>query len=61
MLDGAALERNLHAMQALCDTAGVRLRAHGKMHKCSTLAKRQIALGAAGICAQTIGEAETFA
>jgi 3-hydroxy-D-aspartate aldolase len=61
VLDGAALERNLHAMQALCDTAGVRLRAHGKMHKCSTLAKRQIALGAAGLCAQTIGEAETFA
>ena len=61
MLDGAALERNLRAMQALCDAAGVRLRAHGKMHKCSTLARRQIELGAVGVCAQTIGEAEVFA
>jgi D-serine deaminase-like pyridoxal phosphate-dependent protein len=58
---GEALERNLMAMQARCDAANVRLRAHGKMHKCSTLARRQIALGAAGVCAQTIGEAEVFA
>ena len=55
------LERNLDLMQARCDAAGVGLRAHGKMHKCSTLAKLQIAKGALGICAQTIGEAEAFA
>jgi D-serine deaminase-like pyridoxal phosphate-dependent protein len=55
------LERNLDLMQARCSTAGVGLRAHGKMHKCSTLAKLQIAKGADGICAQTIGEAEAFA
>ncbi len=61
VLDRSALERNLAAMQALCDAAGVGLRAHGKMHKCSTLAKRQIALGAVGVCAQTVGEAEAFA
>lgn len=61
MLDAAALDRNLRAMQARCDAAGVRLRAHGKMHKCSMLAKRQVALGAVGVCAQTIGEAEAFA
>jgi len=61
VLDRAALDRNLAAMQSRCDAAGVWLRAHGKMHKCSTLAKRQVALGAAGLCAQTIGEAETFA
>ena len=30
----AALEQNLAAMQGLCDAAGVKLRAHGKMHKC---------------------------
>ena len=47
-------------MQRMCDTAGVRLRAHGKMHKCSTLARRQIEFGAVGVCAQTIGEAEAF-
>lgn len=58
---GEALERNLGAMQKLCEAAGVKLRAHGKMHKCSTLALRQMALGAVGVCAQTIGEAEVFA
>jgi 3-hydroxy-D-aspartate aldolase len=55
-----ALERNLDRMQARCANAGVRLRAHGKMHKCSTLAKLQIAKGAVGVCAQTVGEAEAF-
>ncbi|KRB52431.1 MAG: alanine racemase [Pseudomonadota bacterium] len=57
----AALEQNLAAMQGLCDAAGVRLRAHGKMHKCSTLGRRQVELGAVGLCCQTVGEAETFA
>jgi D-serine deaminase-like pyridoxal phosphate-dependent protein len=55
------LERNLDLMQARCDAASVGLRAHGKMHKCSSLARLQIAKGAVGICAQTIGEAEAFA
>ena len=58
---GDALERNLLAMQSRCDAAGVKLRAHGKMHKCSTLARRQVEVGAVGVCAQTIGEAEVFA
>lgn len=57
----ASLERNLAAMQGLCDAAGVRLRAHGKMHKCSTLGLRQMELGAVGLCCQTVGEAETYA
>jgi 3-hydroxy-D-aspartate aldolase len=56
----SALERNLDEMQGRCDAAGVDLRAHGKMHKCSTFAKLQVAKGAIGICAQTIGEAEVF-
>lgn len=55
------LEANLAAMQAACDAAGVALRAHGKMHKCSTLGRRQVELGAVGLCCQTVGEAETFA
>ena len=55
-----ALERNLARMQQACASAGVRLRAHGKTHKCSTLARRQVALGAVGVCAQTVGEAEAF-
>src|SRR5690606_2403795 len=40
---------------------GVRLRAHGKTHKCSRLGRMQVARGAVGLCAQTVGEAEAFA
>jgi len=57
----SALEANLAAMQGFCAAAGVNLRAHGKMHKCSTLALLQIERGAIGVCAQTVGEAEVFA
>ena len=57
----AALMANLNTMQAACDAAGGRLRAHGKMHKCSTLGRLQVAGGAVGLCCQTIGEAETYA
>ena len=57
----AALVANLEAMQAACDAAGVRLRAHGKMHKCSTLGLMQMAHGAVGLCCQTVGEAEVYA
>jgi 3-hydroxy-D-aspartate aldolase len=56
----SALERNLDVMQDRCRAAGVALRAHGKMHKCTAIAKLQIAKGAAGICAQTVAEAEVF-
>jgi 3-hydroxy-D-aspartate aldolase len=60
VIDRAALERNLATMQQLCDAAGVRLRAHGKTHKCSRLGRMQVARGAVGLCAQTVGEAEAF-
>ena len=55
-----ALDRNLDVMQGRCRAAGVELRAHGKMHKSTTIAKLQVAKGAVGICAQTVGEAEAF-
>ena len=55
-----ALLHNLRTMQKLCDQAGVRLRAHGKMHKCSALGRLQVELGAIGLCCQTVGEAEAF-
>jgi D-serine deaminase-like pyridoxal phosphate-dependent protein len=57
----SALEANIAAMQAACDAAGVRLRAHGKMHKTSQLGRAQIQAGAVGLCCQTIGEAEAYA
>ena len=60
VVDRAILESNLAAMQALCDAARMRLRPHGKMHKCSTLGKLQVERGAVGLCAQTVGEAEAF-
>lgn len=56
----AAMMANLAAMQAACDAGGVRLRAHGKMHKCSRLALEQLAMGAVGLCCQTVGEAEAY-
>jgi 3-hydroxy-D-aspartate aldolase len=56
-----ALLRNLETMQTRCDAAGVALRAHGKMHKCSTLGRLQVERGAVGLCCQTVGEAEAFA
>ncbi|WP_199553915.1 alanine racemase [Sandaracinobacteroides hominis] len=56
-----ALLANLGKMQAACDAAGIRLRPHGKMAKCSRLALLQIELGAVGICCQTVGEAEAYA
>jgi 3-hydroxy-D-aspartate aldolase len=60
VVDRAALDANLTAMQALCDAATVRLRPHGKMHKCSMLGRLQGDRGAVGLCAQTVGEAEAF-
>lgn len=56
----AVMAANLAAMQAACHARGVRLRAHGKMHKCTTLGRLQVELGAVGLCCQTVGEAEAF-
>lgn len=61
VVDHEALIHNLTAMQAACDGAGVRLRAHGKMHKCSILGQLQVKHGAVGLCCQTVGEAQAYA
>jgi 3-hydroxy-D-aspartate aldolase len=61
VIDREVLLHNLRTMQAACDAKGVRLRPHGKMHKCSALAKLQVEAGAVGLCCQTVGEAEAFA
>jgi 3-hydroxy-D-aspartate aldolase len=60
VVDLDALENNIARMQALADGMGVRLRVHGKMHKCADLALKQIAAGACGICCQKVSEAESF-
>ncbi len=56
-LDAPSLEGNLVQMQQLATRAGKALRPHAKSHKCSALARRQLAHGAVGICAAKVSEA----
>jgi 3-hydroxy-D-aspartate aldolase len=60
VLDLDLLDENLQKMQSRVKAAGKALRPHAKTHKCSTLAKMQIANGAVGICAAKVSEAETL-
>ena len=60
ILDLDILERNLKKMQAVAGAAGKNLRPHAKTHKCSLLAKMQLAAGAVGICAAKVSEAEAL-
>ena len=60
VLDLPALDRNIARMAALCRDAGVALRPHAKTHKSVQIARRQIAAGAVGISAATLGEAEVL-
>lgn len=60
ILDLDAFERNLEAMRRATEGSGVRLRPHAKSHKCPEVARRQVALGAVGICCQKVSEAEVF-
>lgn len=57
VLNVDALERNLARMAADCSAAGIALRPHVKTHKSPWIAARQVALGAAGVCAAKVGEA----
>jgi 3-hydroxy-D-aspartate aldolase len=58
LVDANALERNLSRMARFVSGSGTVLRAHAKSHKCSDIARRQIELGAVGVCCQTLREAE---
>lgn len=60
VLDLDAFERNLQRMADAVAGRGVRLRPHGKSHKCPEIARRQVALGAVGICCQKVSEAAVF-
>ena len=55
-----AFERNLRTMADSVKGRGVRVRAHAKTHKCPEIAKRQIAMGAVGVCCQKVSEAEAL-
>ncbi len=60
LLDLDAFEYNLALMADEVARAGVTLRPHGKAHKCAEISRRQIALGAVGVCCQKVSEAEAF-
>ncbi len=61
VIDLDAMERNIAAMAAHAKKNNVALRPHAKTHKCSQIARRQIAAGALGICCAKLGEAEALA
>lgn len=60
VLDLDVFETNLSVMQQWADRHGVALRPHAKAHKCPEVARRQMALGARGICCQKVSEALPF-
>ena len=60
LLDLDILDRNLKRMADIADRVGVRLRPHAKAHKCSMIARKQMALGAVGVCCQKVSEAEAM-
>ncbi len=59
VLDLDAFENNLSTLKSTVQER-VRIRPHAKMHKCPEVAKRQIALGAVGVCCQKVSEAEAM-
>lgn len=60
VIDLDRVEQNLATMQAYCNKHGLRLRPHIKTHKIAELARRQVELGAVGICCQKLSEAEVM-
>jgi len=60
VLDLDAFERNLHTLRDAVKGKPVRIRPHAKTSKCPDVAKRQIALGAVGVCCQKVSEAEAM-
>ncbi|MBT3350811.1 MAG: DSD1 family PLP-dependent enzyme [Nitrospinaceae bacterium] len=60
LIDLDAMERNLGKMSERLAGSGLRLRAHSKTHKSPILARKQMALGAVGVCCQKVSEAEVM-
>jgi D-serine deaminase-like pyridoxal phosphate-dependent protein len=61
VIDLDLLEGNIARMAAHARACGIALRPHSKTHKCSEIAKLQIAAGAPGVCVAKLGEAEALA
>jgi D-serine deaminase-like pyridoxal phosphate-dependent protein len=60
IIDLDIMERNLRRVAAYCAEHRLRLRPHTKTHKSTFLARRQLALGAAGLTVAKVGEAEVM-
>ncbi|ODT70600.1 MAG: alanine racemase [Pelagibacterium sp. SCN 63-23] len=61
LIDLDRAEANLKKAQDAAERAGLQLRPHIKTHKLPFFAQKQVALGAAGITVQKLGEAEVMA
>jgi D-serine deaminase-like pyridoxal phosphate-dependent protein len=61
LIDREQVAKNLQQMQQKADQYGVALRPHIKTHKIPELALKQVQLGACGITASKISEAEVMA
>jgi D-serine deaminase-like pyridoxal phosphate-dependent protein len=61
LIDLDRVEKNLATMQKKADTTGALLRPHIKAHKIPELARTQIRLGAVGVTASKVAEAEVMA
>jgi D-serine deaminase-like pyridoxal phosphate-dependent protein len=60
VIDLDAFEANLKRMADFAGKAHIRVRPHAKTHKSPDIARRQIALGAVGVCCQKVSEAEAM-
>jgi D-serine deaminase-like pyridoxal phosphate-dependent protein len=60
VISAPALERNLRAMQKMCDSSGIELWPHVKTHKLVPVLRRQLELGATGATSAKLGEAEAL-
>jgi len=58
LVDLDLFEQNVRKMADHSKSVGINVRPHVKVHKSVEVAKRQIALGAIGLTATTIAEAE---
>ena len=61
ILDLPRFRANQAQIMRRCTDAGIKLRPHGKTHKCSRIAAEQLADGARGICCATPHEGIAFA
>jgi 3-hydroxy-D-aspartate aldolase len=61
LLDLDAFDDNIRKMASHLKARGKAFRPHGKTHKCPEIARALVGVGAVGICAARLSEAEVFA